>query len=408
MILVLATPFPDTLHLTPRRLFFHLTLNFNSLTLDPSGQPQRQGMTPEQLAASVAQDAPHLLVAVNELLNSYHNTLNQLHVVQEANQSMSHPSLDPTQVLTSTLEGIFHKMKPNEKRSNIPELAAPPHFDGKDPSLCRPFIASCSLHFENDPEKFKTENSKVNFVISYLRDNAFKSVIPELSKVSRPIELRSIHAFFEYLNANFGYVDEQNASVTKLQELRQTGSCRNYTVAFNNLKDITGWNEIALMNQYRKGLKNQIKDMMIGYPKPSTLHELVKLACSCDDRVYERDQEKKNENDSKSVSTSFTHNRSHKSGSFRSSPSVFNRSSPPVVSPPSTSPGSGYAPMEVDAIRFKLTDQEKQYRRDHKLCMYCGGKHKLDVCSKRPKDKPKPRQAAAISFAINPPAKDQV
>ena len=70
----------------------------------------------------------------------------------------------------------------------------------------------------------------------------------------------------------------------------------------------------------------------------------------------------------------------------------------------------GPVPMELGAMkkldnksktpsgpRGPLTDAEKQYRRDHHLCLYCGAKdHSVEDCPVRPRRPFKPKQGNGV------------
>jgi hypothetical protein len=56
--------------------------------------------------------------------------------------------------------------------------------------------------------------------------------------------------------------------------------------------DLT-WNDPALMEQFRCGLSDEIKDMQLNFPKPTMLDEIIKFAVDCDNRLFERYQERR-------------------------------------------------------------------------------------------------------------------
>ena len=71
--------------------------------------------------------------------------------------------------------------------------------------------------------------------------------------------------------------------------LRQTTSVGEYTAQFQKYASKTKWDEDALIAQYYRGLKDEVKDDYVRInPAPETLHEMIKAATKIDTRLYER------------------------------------------------------------------------------------------------------------------------
>src|SRR5436305_9603861 len=71
--------------------------------------------------------------------------------------------------------------------------------------------------------------------------------------------------------------------------LRQTTSVGEYTAQFQKYASKTKWDEDALMAQYYRGLKDEVKDDYVQInPAPETLHEMIDAATKIDTRLYER------------------------------------------------------------------------------------------------------------------------
>jgi hypothetical protein len=281
------------------------------------------------------------------------------------------------QAISSGFNSFFQTHPPaasnpssNDGSSQV-RMALPVPFDGLTPSELRPFLGQCTLHFEAKPRQFPSEDVKIAFVCALLRGNPLRFVLNELNKPpnDRPIWMHNYKRFAETLVSNFGIVDEVNQARSKIKMLKQETSVANYWVVFKNLADLTQWDEEALTFQFRSGLKSKIKDMLLNFPDPSSLNELKELASRIDNRIMERYQEKKFE-----------------TGTLNYRPYV-NRN--PVPSQSSDYSNSNVVPMEIDALeaRFKkLTPEQKEYRRNNNLCLYCGSKdHIWRDCDKRPK-----------------------
>ena len=147
--------------------------------------------------------------------------------------------------------------------------------------------------------------------------------------------------------ANFGETDRIRTAATKLHALNQGNRpAATYASEFRQISSVLEWNDAALMDQFHEGLRGDVKDMMIGFPDPQDLNELITLAIRCDNCLFEHHQERRAE--------------------FTPSTGV------PLSILPSRVSG-GVEPMQLDAVRFRqLSAAEKERRRTNHLCLYCG------------------------------------
>ena len=105
-----------------------------------------------------------------------------------------------------------------------------------------------------------------------------------------------------------------------------------------------------MISQFNYGLRDEVKDLLLSLPDPTTLSEAISQAVKCDNRLYERQQDKR----------AWTLPRPYATYAATTSTDVPNKS-------------SGAEDMQIDAVRFKpLTEQEKRRRREGGLCLYCG------------------------------------
>jgi hypothetical protein len=112
---------------------------------------------------------------------------------------------------------------------------------------------------------------------------------------------------------------------------------------------------------YRKGLKENVKDLLVTFAYPDTLRGAQEDAIECDERLFDRAREGK--------STDRLNIQRNKDTAV---------------------------PMEIDAISTKagkLTPAEKDRRRKENLCVYdgkadCPGRDNLELCPNLLKKKP--------------------
>lgn len=300
----------------------------------------------------------------------------------------------------------------NTPRVYEPKIADPEYFYGKRDKVAT-FITQCNLKFLGQPSRFPTENAKVTFAASFLRDVAFSWVKPLLS-IENCSELESFKNFSEALQNTFGDPDIRATSERQIRALTQTGSAANYATEFRRISAYILWNEEAQISQFYIGLKDHVKDELARIDRPTTFSDLVTLAIRIDNRFYERKLERNERitRDKSKVSNN------HYAGNKRTAhfPSS-------VVNAPSTPTHGGYEPMQIDASRpffKKLTDEEKKRRMENKLCLYCGkpghmakdcpasSKKKIHANTTTAKPKKTKPSVSSITFTTEAPsAKDK-
>jgi hypothetical protein len=148
-----------------------------------------------------------------------------------------------------------------------------------------------------------------------------------------------------------------------MQGLHQgTRSAAIYAAEFQQLTYDLEWNDKAFINRFRYGLKDDVKDLLIIMPKIETLQEFITQAITCDNRLFERRQEKR-------------------FGWRNSNHTMISTSSAAEKNV------SGLEPIQIDTTRHNpLSQGEKHQCCREGLCFYCGSsKHKLPECPIKPK-----------------------
>lgn len=351
--------------------------------------------------------------AVDDARHSAEEARNDAFIADARLDAVNQASANIAGALDAGFQNMMHNLpKPAAAPADImatpkptePRLAMPDRFDGRNPSQCRDFLAQCLVYFEGKPSSFQTDQSKISFTISLLHDLPLQLVIPELSKDFdiRPLWLRSWLEFSQHLVHNFGQVDEALVAKNRLRTLVQTTSVSRYWVNFKALALHTGWNDEALQDQFRRGLRGSVKDGLVNHDKPDSLDGLKDLAIKVDQRIFERDQEKRRDT-GRSPFVKWTPR-----------PAYSDNKGEPAPSSGTTRP----VPMELDAVHTRspppkkvfrsLTPEQREFRRLNNLCAYCGEKHSLENCTKKPAFN---RQATFRSNytpgASGPPHKDQ-
>jgi hypothetical protein len=94
--------------------------------------------------------------------------------------------------------------------------------------------------------------------------------------------------------AVFGDSDKARTSANKLRRLQQgTRSAIVYASEFRQLACNVNWGEVALIDQFRCGLRDDVQDLLLTFTDPSSFSETITQAIRCDNCLFERRQEKK-------------------------------------------------------------------------------------------------------------------
>jgi hypothetical protein len=92
----------------------------------------------------------------------------------------------------------------------------------------------------------------------------------------------------------FGDSDKARNSVNKLRCLQQgTRSAIVYASEFRQLACDVNWGEAALIDQFCYGLCDDVQNLLLTFTDPSSFSEAITQVIRCDNRLFERCQEKK-------------------------------------------------------------------------------------------------------------------
>lgn len=252
---------------------------------------------------------------------------------------------------------VIHSLSP------VIPLAPPERFNG-DPQKAQTFLTQCSLHFMCRPTIFPDAQSCVAFILSYLSGDAASWSMPIVTN-DDPV-LYNLEDFKKEFLRIFDRRTASQAMDNDLLELKQGNrELVAYLAQFNKLVVGTGWPEHKRAAVFYRGLREELKDALSQIPnRPTEISALVDLVLEIDFRQNERKGEKRRE--------------------FRPSVPRFDRIK--AENPRSLEGTSGVEPMQIGAMRGPLSKEEKEKRRQNKLCMYCGGSgHYVRTCQKRPK-----------------------
>ena len=244
------------------------------------------------------------------------------------------------------------------RQSSEPKVSLPAKYNGNKSDF-RSFVSQVRLIFQLQPHRYHSDFIKTGFIGTLLVGPAASWFATLFETNSQ--SLYNLDLFFQEFGENFGDFDRVTVAANKIHSLRQGyQSASAYASDFRQVSCDLKWGEDALVDMFRRGLHDEVKDLLLTLPYPKTLNEAISFAVRCDNRLTERRMER------------------------------IRRRSPKILEYPPFQQQQHPVPMEVDManelLKFskKLSAQEKERRRRENLCMYCGGEgHFVDKCPKK-------------------------
>ncbi|MBW0476245.1 hypothetical protein O181_015960 [Austropuccinia psidii MF-1] len=230
-------------------------------------------------------------------------------------------------------------------------------------------------------QKTSQDRKKVLCATSFLIRRAAEWIEPYLSNLTNQDSNYLLNSWnlFEYqLFTLFGHPNEFRKAEAELDSLtmKEGGYVSLYIANFRSLVSrISDWVERALIHHFRKGLPSRILDQLASHPsRIDFLEELMDFTLELDTRYHERKKEKSHHQEKKpEASKSNSSHPQNSSGSTQRKKKNFQKRDKPHSSL-----------LNKD---FMLMNSEKERTIKEGLCTYCGGKHSIESCFKRPQNK---------------------
>jgi transposase InsO family protein len=255
-----------------------------------------------------------------------------------------------------------------------PRLPKAECFEGNRTKL-RGFLTQMDMHMDMNKSKLPTEASRVIFVSTYLRGQAWDWFEPHIRDYyGKPKEAWSMTTtdifddyanFRQHLENTFGDIDAARTAERKLQRIRQNHSASAYASEFLQIISYLDLPDRAYIPYFEAGLKSDVKDELARIDRPSTLDQLIKVAVKIDNRNSERRRERQEMDQWKK-------GKSHGFNRYNSGRRDYHR-------PARDSDPYGPKPMELDATR-----EEQDERKKKNLCFNCGKPgHRARECKQK-------------------------
>jgi hypothetical protein len=166
-----------------------------------------------------------------------------------------------------------------------PQISLPEKFDGTRFKF-RGFVSQVRLIMQLHPHRYFDDTTHVGFIGTLLTGTAVAWFAPIL-ETSSPL-LQDFNAFLAEFEAVLGDSDKARTSANKLCRLQQgTRSAIVYASEFRELACNVNWGEVALIDQFRCGLCDDVQNLLLTLAYPSSFSEAITQAIRCDNRLFE-------------------------------------------------------------------------------------------------------------------------
>ncbi|MBW0568260.1 hypothetical protein O181_107975 [Austropuccinia psidii MF-1] len=270
-----------------------------------------------------------------------------------------------------------------------PSIKALDSFDGIQAHKLRGFIQSLQLIFHNDPANFFSDRKEFLYSTSFLTGKAGKWIEPYLSNISNEDPsylLNNLQLFETQLFTLFGDLNEIRKAEQELDNLRMKESCHVslYISDFRSLMSRIGdLGERAYIYVYRRGLTSRLLDQLASHPGTfDTIQELMDVTLELDTRYHERQNKKGGNKEKKPPAIGSNQSRPPQNSSSKRPHQKKNKKGKKFQS---SKDKPCAALLNKDN---KLIGSEKERRIKEGFCTYCGGRHPIEKCFKRPQNKP--------------------
>lgn len=258
--------------------------------------------------------------------------------------------------------------RPSALKVKAPKLPDPRTFNGsRNTRALSDYLYDVKQHFKVDPLKYPSDELKIIFAASFLKDSA-RTWYQTLDESPSGAPWSTFSDFEDQLHINFAEIDPLDHWLTKWDALQQKSSVSSYLSDFTAVASHLDVTDQTKMHHFKRGLKDDVLNQLALLPQPDDFNALVKLANQIDARLFA--QRRSKSSSSQAASIQLKPKPVFKSTSVQVPVQV-----KPVV--------SGPVPMQLDNTqrRGPLTEAEKKRRRDNNLCLYCGNPgHIANTC----------------------------
>lgn len=312
--------------------------------------------------------------------------------VQQYITAIRQHSVTMEQQINQLTDAVAQGVAQHHHQSRAPKLPDPRTFDGnRNTRALQDYLYDVQQHFDNEPSKFSDERTKIRFAAAYLK-GAARTWFQSLDEANQRL-WNTYREYVHQLKQTFGELDPQSYWLKRWDSLQQRGPVASYLAEFNIIATHLDLTEEIKYHHFKKGLKSNILDQLALQPKPNTLEDLILLANQIDARLFEHQRQRFPTSSIRSNDIASKPRTSQDNPRPASNPRITWPNNQPIQPGCWTTPADNR--MQVDNIQRygPLTSQEKDRRRLHNLCLYCGKPgHMADQCNLKRKNTTHPTQ----------------
>jgi hypothetical protein len=192
---------------------------------------------------------------------------------------------------------VIAPLAPNPAAGKI-KMNMPKEFDGTRGDIANKFKIACANYIKVNMQG-QTDEMKVLFIISFFTGAAAAWMEPVQilhSSGNHQPRMLNLDVFSSEFNAAFGEVEHAEVYRQKYEQLKQTKWVTEYITEFWLYSSVLGYNENVLKDNFYRGLKDNIKDILMTQNFDQyavNLDTFMSNVSAIDARLLARDLEKK-------------------------------------------------------------------------------------------------------------------
>jgi hypothetical protein len=177
-------------------------------------------------------------------------------------------------------------------RTLEPKVPLPEKLDG-DRRKFRGFINQLELVFLLNASRYQSDATKVVVIGTLLTGKALAWFTPYSENMAKHEQLlNNYQAFRLLLQETFDEHDRALLAATRFRKLRQGSlSIPAFAAELRRIASDLTWNDATLVYQFRAGLNDEVKYMLLHHPYPETLDRAISLAVSVSNCLFQHRQE---------------------------------------------------------------------------------------------------------------------
>jgi hypothetical protein len=272
-----------------------------------------------------------------------------------------------------TLNHALTNLAPTAAHSTIKtqDLPAPPRFNG-DRSRLKAWKNSVNIKLNGDAAKFPDAQHRLAYIFGLLEGKAADQIQPYVLPTG--INLTDVPALLNILDRAFGDPDPVGTATRAFRALKQKNTdLSTYVAEFSKLAAEVPWDDRAKLDHFQDGLSYELKQALVHYPDATSLEVLIDQASQIEQKLSRLRNHPRN--------PSAPATTRQPAGP---APATTTREDKPATH--ASFVAGGPTPMDLSSGRPRLTQEERDRRRNNGLCIACGkNDHFIAACPIRKK-----------------------